>query len=836
MAEDFKPHLFVKKTHTSQRFTGIPRPGGDKKIPNRDRNKHGNFISSKLSSIWKEYNDKLNTRESLELPFKRGEYITFLSSENNSLELKSLDSKRTSGADLLHVSFDKNTNRQKATVYIPEEKRDKFLKTVDNYINKNSVYQGKDSGRPRHQSLVNKIENLKRSSVEDFWNSPMKFIPKKDTIWCELWLSGGIELYEEVKLDFVELCELFNIEIGKGFIQFPERTIVVIKASFDQLNELLQSFDHIAEMRKPQELNSFWLSQITVDREEWLQNATNNTVYNKTNNFISILDTGVNNGHLLIQPILDNQNKLTVNENWGTNDVGGHGTRMAGVAVYGNLNETLEDPNGNIINHQLESIKIIPPEGWNEDGRLPIITQDAISIATINNPDIKRIYCFANTGRFSFDFGKPSSWSATIDNLIFGEDETRKKIFVISAGNVRNEDGYENYPDNNLNLQIESPAQSWNAISVGAYTEKTLPNVRTLANNKELSPFSRTSNAWENSWPIKPDVVFEGGNLIRLDNGELDFNYDLEVLTTSSNAMVNQLTTINATSAATAFGSNFIAKLRDVYPEAWEETLRALVIHSASWTEAMKQQFNFDKSQSSIIQMLRTFGYGVPNLDRAISCKSNYLTYISEEIIQPYIKEGARDPRTNKVHFYEFPWPEDTLQALGNLDVTMRVTLSYFIEPNPGEKGYSTNYSYQSAALKFALMPPNDTPENFMLRINNAAREKLKEKLGLEKKDKLPEGEIEDINNVKWDLGADNVFKGSIHSNYWKTSAANIAACKYIAVYPIASGWWKNLKKQKKFNEELRYSLIVSIETPENTQDIYTEIANKVKVENLIKI
>lgn len=52
----------------------------------------------------------------------------------------------------------------------------------------------------------------------------------------------------------------------------------------------------------------------------------------------------------------------------------------------------------------------------------------------------------------------------------------------------------------------------------------------------------------------------------------------------------------------------------------------------------------------------------------------------------------------------------------------------------------------------------------------------------------------------------------------------------------LTHGWWKNLKRKQKYNEKLRYSLILSIETPENVAEIYTSIAQKVNVENLIKI
>jgi hypothetical protein len=823
MAKDFKPHLFVNNVHTSQKYKVTPRKMEARNtIPDRNRLQHGASVLGQLNGIWNASDQESAQRKSQGLPVKDGEYISFISAEKSNLKIESLDS---SGAQLLNVKVDSDSSSEMVTLFIPADKKDKLISKIEKYTDVKNIERF-------NEELVARIEQVLKAEVENLWSSSMEYLPKEEVVWVEMWLNGGEDVYEEIKQEFHSVCELFNIQIGRGLLAFPERMVLTVKANSTQLEELTKSFGHIAEIRKPEELNSFWLSLITVEREDWIDETLDKITFNKTDNFISVLDTGVNNGHRLIAPTLADENKLSVNVNWGTNDVGGHGTRISGVAVYGNLNSVFE--NANIeINHQLESVKIIAPNGDSEEINLSYITKNAVNLGIINNPEIKRIYCFANTGTNQFEFGKPSTWSATIDSIIFGENDKDKKIFVISAGNVRLETDFKQYPESNLNLQIESPAQSWNAISVGAYTQKTVPDKNVLAEKNTLSPFSRTSNAWIGNWPIKPDVVFEGGNLLKLDNGSINREDDLEILTTSSNAVVNQLTTINATSAATAFGCNFIAKLRNVYPEAWEETLRALVIHSASWTDEMKQQLDFDGTQGSIVKMLRTYGYGVPNLERALECKSNYLTFISEQIIQPYIKEEGKDPSTNDVHFYEFPWPKAILEGFGDMGVVIKVTLSYFIEPNPGEKGYSTKYSYRSTALKFALMPPNDSPDNFMLRINNRAREDLKKLLEVEK---LPDDAFEKISNVKWALGAENVFKGSVHSNYWETTAAEAAACNYIAVYPQPSGWWKNLKSKKRYNEKLRYSLTVSVETPENVADIYTSIAQKIQFENLINV
>ena len=600
-----------------------------------------------------------------------------------------------------------------------------------------------------------------------------------------------------------------------------------MKLNYNQIVELIFSFGRIAEIRRAEELNSFWLDQTIIDRENWIESAKSNINFTNFNNYISILDSGVNNGHLLIKDALSDNDRHTVDVNWGINDSGhrGHGTGMAGIALYGNLNNILEKNTPFEIKHKLESVKILPPDGQENDlSKCHFITQDAVNIAIATNPDYKRIFCMAVTGKNQNDFGKPSTWSASLDKLIFGEDEHDKKVFVVSAGNVRDEEDWKNYPESNLNLSIESPAQSWNAITVGAYTQKILPNANTVASKFELSPYSRTSDSWERFWPLKPEVVFEGGNLIKLEDGRTESHIDLDILTTSTNASVNAFARFNATSAATAFASNFLAKLRDVYPNAWPETLRALMVHSASWNEEIMKQFNIDTNKvGDIHKLLRIVGYGIPSLEKAIECKKNYLTFISEEVIQPYKLDGTI--KTNEIHHYEFPWPKEILENIGASDVTLRVTLSYYIEPNPGDKGYSTKYSYQSCALKFLLINPGETPENFETRTNRINIEKLED------------GDYEKgTGNSRWFLGADTVFKGSVHSNFWIGSAAEIASCNRLAVFPLASGWWKQLKKQNKGNSQLRYSLIVSIETPENTTDIYTPIVTKLGIENLIEL
>ena len=65
-----------------------------------------------------------------------------------------------------------------------------------------------------------------------------------------------------------------------------------------------------------------------------------------TNVTVCILDSGVNNGHPLLAPVLEDKKCQTVKLEWGVNDGVGHGTQMAVLITYGDLQKSLETKTG----------------------------------------------------------------------------------------------------------------------------------------------------------------------------------------------------------------------------------------------------------------------------------------------------------------------------------------------------------------------------------------------------------------------------------------------------------------------------------------------------------
>ena len=198
------------------------------------------------------------------------------------------------------------------------------------------------------------------------------------------------------------------------------------------------------------------------------------------------------------------------------------------------------------------------------------------------------------------------------------------------------------------------------------------------------------------------------------------------------------------------------------------------------------------------------------NIAKAIQNKQSSFTLIAEEEIKPFSMNETGRVITKDMHFYKLPWPKEVLLGLGETKVKFRITLSYFIEPAPGEIGWKDRYRYQSYGLRFEVNNPTETEEEFLKRINLALREE----------DEVVETES---GSDRWKIGPNLRNLGSIHSDIWEATAAELSTCNFIAVYPV-TGWWKDRKPLDRWQQKTRYSLLISLETPEQDIDIYNPI------------
>ena len=439
--------------------------------------------------------------------------------------------------------------------------------------------------------------------------------------------------------------------------------------------------------------------------------------------------------------------------------------------------------------------------------------------------------------------GEPSLWSASIDALSVGTDigqsdggialigqpdPAAARLFLISAGNVGDSPVGADYHDVCDSAGIEDPAQAWNALIVGAHTDLTsIPSDPSfahwtpLAAAGALSPHSRTSLLFgTRPWPLKPDICMEGGNV--LTDG-VDFHDKHPLLTVRTTSPKNDLAlaSANATSAATAQAAGLAAKTMAAYPSYWPETIRGLLVHAAEWTPAMKAVFDKNTGKTTRQAMLRRYGWGVPTEQAVLTSSRNAVTLITQDEFVPFDGPAHR-ARTFRLH--RLPWPAETLRDLADIPVQLRITLSYFVEPSASRRGWRRRYTYASHGLRFELRSPLERRvDDFLSRVNRDAQD--------EDTGARPPGQDRD----RWLVGNNQRNLGSLHQDIWDGTGAELADSDLIAVYPVG-GWWKNNKRADRADLPLRYSLIVSLRTPNQDIDLYTPIATQLTLPIAVEI
>jgi len=291
----------------------------------------------------------------------------------------------------------------------------------------------------------------------------------------------------------------------------------------------------------------------------------------------------------------------------------------------------------------------------------------------------------------------------------------------------------------------------------------------------------------------------------------------LELLTTNAALGQSSLTTAEGTSAASAQAARLAALIQSEYPEAWPETLRALLTHSAEWTDGMINGRDIAK-KGDVIDLLRHCGHGQPDLLRGLRTARSAVTLVVQDEFQPFRK----GEKTNMMRFHTLPWPKDTLESLGAASVELRVTLSYFVEPNPGTRLTNDRYRYGSCHLRFDVQRPHETDQIFRERINKADR---------------PAGYAvqRGTDSDAWTVGSGNRHRGSLHQDTWRGTAAALGSKPCIAVYPV-SGWWRLRPHLKRYEDRVRYSLVVSLRSPEQAVDLYTPIATELGINTLTEL
>lgn len=527
---------------------------------------------------------------------------------------------------------------------------------------------------PPYQNFVTAIESIEAVGPNDRigmafreagFNTLEDFDPAAEVLAdLELWDLGRRNLKEKALTDITNYIVAMGGHVYDQYIG-PSISLMRVKVSGAILKTLL-SIEVVASIDMPPEPDAITAPalKLTLPQIPPLNEVDEDAPV------IGIIDSGVND-HPLIQDILIGS--IGVPETLGVADDFGHGTRVAGAAVFGDLRFQLETGTLN-RGARLCSAKVVNQQGAFEDKRL-VPSQMREAITTLHQRFGCRIFVISLCdNKRPFKGGRVGPWAATLDELA----RELNVLIVVSAGNRGPRGGNQieqavtEYPSYLLeeSNRIFEPAGAINVLTVGALahgtgmTQEMIDdiNIHAITQSGQPSPFTRVGPGVGGS--IKPDVVDFGGTLVfdavtmRLRNGE--DTPSAGILTLHHRPAEQLFTAGSGTSYSTPLVAFKASQILRLLPNASANLLRALLVGAAAVPpESVSALENLVEGAQDVV-----CGHGVVDLDRAAySDDARVVLYTEDEL--------AID------HFavYEVTIPNIFQKEKGRR--TIRVTLAY---------------------------------------------------------------------------------------------------------------------------------------------------------------
>jgi subtilisin family serine protease len=551
---------------------------------------------------------------------------------------------------------------------------------------------------------------------------------------------------------------------------------------------------------------------------------------------ILVIDSGVQRGHPLIAPALgesevfpDSQHQFIT----GAPDdcdtlTGGHGTGVAGIALYGDVAECVNN-------------KSFQPQVWlfsarvtNENNEYdPELLLDnqieaAIDYFVRNYKNCKVINISLGDSRLIYQQGeKQFRLAARIDEIAY-KLQHQNILFVISAGNFWYEsDSAEliarDYPKYLLSedAQIIEPATAAIALTVGSLSQGKGMGLypddarRRAIAKVEKYPSSFTRTGFGVDGMIKPELVEFGGDLI-LDGDRLSNNdWGNAMITLNKNFQSSSLFKFyRGTSFSAPRVANLAAKLFTKFPDATSNLIRALIADSAQIPPDIPPIFE-GKSSKQSEKRLKIYGYGQPDFARAAYSRGHQvLLFLDHETL-------------NLGHYqiYEIPpLPEEFIQTKGTK--TLSVTLA-FDPPTRHTRGDS----YLGITMDFYLFK-NIKPDilNQVFFDNGKKLENSEDFMAIsigELKKKY--GNIE----IALKPGLSRRKKGTLQKGKFQFSRAN---WKYDSqpLYLVVACNKKWVNPEEVSSQ--RYAIVASISHSNESVDLYNKLRGEIRLPQRIRV
>jgi hypothetical protein len=490
--------------------------------------------------------------------------------------------------------------------------------------------QGPEPGKkgPPYAAFIGGIEHIgdveprdrigPRLKAEGF-NEPDDFAPAESYVLdLEIWDLGRRDLRGRTLGEIADYVAALNGEVLDEYVG-PSISMLRIRC-IGALAATLLTVEQVSTLDRPPQpdLETADALQFTLEDLPELNELDGEAP------LIGVIDSGLN-AHPLLDDII--VGAIGVPEALGTADEWGHGTRVGGVAAFGDLRAQLAS--GTLQRTaRLCSARVVNDRGTFDDRRLvPSQMREAITILRQRYgcrlfvsalADIRRVY----------DGGKVGAWAATLDELVRELDV----VIIVAVGNRsprsgnRLDQAVTEYPRYLLepSNRLYEPAGALNVVTVGALAHgegldqigADEVKVRPITQIDEPSPFTRIGPGVEGA--VKPDLVDTGGTMV-LDplTAQLRWGESMPsagVLTFHHRFVDRLFTSGSGTSYAAPLVATKAAQILARFPNASANLVRALLVGSGQVpAEAAAKLLPLGEDAIS-----RVCGHGRPDLERAM--------------------------------------------------------------------------------------------------------------------------------------------------------------------------------------------------------------------------
>jgi len=670
---------------------------------------------------------------------------------------------------------------------------------------------GIDDAELTYKQILEALEGIDNWSVEDrtSWAINKYGLPQAEQfiLDVELWAVSVAH-----HPDRLVICEAFERWLTETEIQRVDKInldsllMYRVRVNTNQANMLLNHSDVRLVDLPP--ASGIHYRQLNCDIDELPENIQAPSVHAAR---ICILDSGIAGNHPLIAPAMAESADFIDGDG---SDLNGHGTAVAGIALYGDL-------------EACKASNFWQPELLLFNGR--VLNEDAeFDEKTIEKTLVDAVNYFVEEHQcriFNLSLGNANAPydGRHVRGIAYVLDKLARDLnvlFIVSTGNFNGSNNPEvpkhswrdEYPEYLLAEQsvLIDPAPALNVITVGSLARHNAtfdalryPEVAQLApaNENQPSPFTRHGPSVKGA--IKPELVATGGNLASPMRTGQEHDAQMKgmgVLSCNSRFVGNTLfSEMSGTSFAAPYITHLAGRLLNNYPRASANLLRALLINHANLPSEVDTSFSSDIKETYKAAFSRDVsrdvtGYGVVDENELFRSSEHVVGLIAEDKIE-----------NNAHHFFELLLPPEFLRTQ-RAAREIRVTLTHC----PSVR--TTRLDYVATKMHFRLVKDTSL-ESVQRHFNHNTQDETDTR--------------NDDATGNRDITAELRSKGTVQSSTWRMKQRNPDEKWFVVVTRQDRDWGEALSL-----EQEDYALVVTVTDRDNEHaQLYTQISQQIELQ-----